>query len=265
MSNDERPLAGLRALIVGGSSGIGLATAHLLVRDGATVTLAARDENRLASARASFAPDARVLTISTDALSPADTQRAVEQACEGEQLDIAVTVPGGGSMKPVLSFEPDEFSAEVDRNVRPVFLLLKYAGGAMTSGGSIIAVSSTAAVFSSRYLASYCTGKAGVDHLVRVAADELGEVGIRVNAVRPGLTRTPGTAGMFSNDDILGRFIAGQAIDRHGEPPDIAAAIRYLAGPESSWVTGQHLTVDGGHTLRSFPDLGDLAKQRAGR
>ncbi|MEA2698414.1 MAG: hypothetical protein QOI66_2685, partial [Myxococcales bacterium] len=102
-----------------------------------------------------------------------------------------------------------------------------------------------------------------VDHLVRVAADELGEVGIRVNAVRPGLTRTPGTAGMFSSEEILGRFLAGQAIDRHGEPPDIAAAIRYLAGPESSWVTGQHLTVDGGHTLRSFPDLRDLASQRA--
>jgi NAD(P)-dependent dehydrogenase (short-subunit alcohol dehydrogenase family) len=263
MSSDERPLSGMRALIVGGSSGIGLATAQLLVRDGATVTLAARDEDRLAAARATFAPDDRVLTCSTDAMSTSDTQRAVDVASEGERLDIAVTVPGGGSMKPVLSFEPDQFSAEVDRNVRPVFLLLKYAGGAMTAGGSVVAVSSTAAVFSSRYLASYSTGKAAVDHLVRVAADELGEVGIRVNAVRPGLTRTPGTAGMFSSEEILGRFLAGQAIDRHGEPPDIAAAIRYLAGPESSWVTGQHLTVDGGHTLRSFPDLRDLASQRA--
>jgi NAD(P)-dependent dehydrogenase (short-subunit alcohol dehydrogenase family) len=254
----ERPLAGLRALVVGGSSGIGLATAQLLARDGATVTLAARDEDRLAAAKATFDPGDRVLTCSTDAMSTSDTQRAVEVASEGDRLDIAVTVPGGGSMKPVLSFEPDEFSAEVDRNVRPVFLLLKYAGGAMTAGGSVIAVSSTAAVFSTRYLASYSTGKAAMDQLVRVAADELGEQGIRVNAVRPGLTRTAGTAGMFSNDEILGRFLAGQPINRHGEPPDIAAAIRYLAGPESSWVTGQHLTVDGGHTLRSFPDLGDL-------
>jgi NAD(P)-dependent dehydrogenase (short-subunit alcohol dehydrogenase family) len=254
----EGPLSGLRALIVGGSSGIGLATAQLLARDGATVTLAARDPDRLAAARATFEPDDRVLTCSTDAMSTSDSQRAVEVASEGERLDIAVTVPGGGSMKPVLSFEPDEFSAEVDRNVRPVFLLLKYAGGAMTGGGSVVAVSSTAAAFSTRYLASYSTGKAAMDQLVKVAADELGERGIRVNSVRPGLTRTAGTAGMFANDNILGRFLAGQAIGRHGEPPDIAAAIRYLAGPESSWVTGQHLTVDGGHTLRSFPDLGDL-------
>ena len=113
MSSDERPLAGLRALIVGGSSGIGLATAHVLVRDGATVTLAARSEERLAAARATFGPDAPVHTVSTEALSTSDTQRAVEVASEGERLDIAVTVPGGGSMKPVLSFEPDEFSAEV--------------------------------------------------------------------------------------------------------------------------------------------------------
>jgi NAD(P)-dependent dehydrogenase (short-subunit alcohol dehydrogenase family) len=255
----EGPLSGLRALIVGGSSGIGLATAQLLARDGATVTLAARDPDRLAAARATFEPDDHVLTCSTDAMSTSDTQRAVEVASEGERLDIAVTVPGGGSMKPVLSFEPDEFSAEVDRNVRPVFLLLKYAGGAMTDGGSVVAVSSTAAAFSTRYLASYSTGKAAMDQLVKVAADELGERGIRVNSVRPGLTRTAGTAGMFANDNILGRFLAGPALGRHGEPPDIAAAIRYLAGPESSWVTGQHLTVDGGHTLRSFPDLGDLA------
>jgi NAD(P)-dependent dehydrogenase (short-subunit alcohol dehydrogenase family) len=254
----ERPLEGLRALIVGGSSGIGLATAQLLASDGATVTLAARDEARLAGAAATFEPWQRVLTVSTDAMSTPDTERAVEVASEGDRLDIAVTVPGGGSMMPVLSYEPDTFSAEVDRNVRPVFLLLKYAGGAMTAGGSIVAVSSTAAVFSTRYLASYSTGKAAMDQLVKVAADELGEVGIRVNSVRPGLTRTAGTAGMFSSEDIRRRFLDGQAIPRHGEPPDIAAAIRYLAGPESSWVTGQHLTVDGGHTLRAFPDLGDL-------
>jgi NAD(P)-dependent dehydrogenase (short-subunit alcohol dehydrogenase family) len=169
-------------------------------------------------------------------------------------------VPGGGTMTSVLSYDDDAFSEEVDRNVRPVFLLIKYAAAAMTAGGSIVGVSSTAAAFSTRYLASYSTGKAAMDQLIRVAADELGERGIRVNSVRPGLTRTAGTTGMFSSDDIRGRFLAGQAIDRHGEPEDIAEAIRYLAGPESSWVTGQHLAVDGGHTLRAFPDLRDLSR-----
>lgn len=258
MTNQK--LAGYRALIVGGSSGIGLATAHALVRDGAAVTLAARDEQRLATARATFAADDPVRTCSTDCMSGGDIRRAVEVAAGGERLDIAATVPGGGTMTSVLSYDDDAFSEEVDRNVRPVFLLIKYAAAAMTAGGSIVGVSSTAAAFSTRYLASYSTGKAAMDQLIRVAADELGERGIRVNSVRPGLTRTAGTTGMFSSDDIRGRFLAGQAIERHGEPEDIAEAIRYLAGPESSWVTGQHLAVDGGHTLRAFPDLRDLSR-----
>ncbi len=260
MSEAGQALQGLRALIVGGSSGIGLAAAQFLARDGATVTLAARDEERLEAARATFGADANVLTCPMDCLSEDDTRGAVEVASEGERLDIAVTVPGGGSFMPVLSYDCDAFSAEVDRNVRPVFLLLKFAVPAMKAGGSVVAVSSTAAAFSTRYLASYSTGKAAVDALVRVAADELGERGVRVNSVRPGLTRTSSTTGMFSSEDTLGRFLAGQPLARHGEPPDIAGAIRYLAGPESSWVTGQHLAVDGGHTLRAFPDLGFLIR-----
>ena len=86
----------------------------------------------------------------------------------------------------VLDYEPDQFTAEVDKNVFPVFTLLKFAGRKMTGGGSFVAVSSTAAVFSTRGLASYRAGKAAVDALVDVAADELGEEGIRVNSVRPG-------------------------------------------------------------------------------
>ena len=131
-----------------------------------------------------------------------------------------------------------------------------------------MAISSTAAVFSTKYLASYAAGKAAVDQLVRVAANELGELGVRVNSVQPGMTRTPGTARAFDNPEMMAAFLAEQPIGRHGEVEDIAQAVRYFAGPESSWVTGQLLTVDGGNTLRSFidyrnliplPDQGDLA------
>jgi hypothetical protein len=98
------------------------------------------------------------------------------------------------------------------------------------------------------------TGKAAVDQLVKVAANELGEYGIRVNSVRPGFTETPTTARSLENKPMMAEFLAGQSIARHGQVPDIAQAIRYMAGPESSWTTGQLLTVDGGHTLRAFPD-----------
>jgi NAD(P)-dependent dehydrogenase (short-subunit alcohol dehydrogenase family) len=153
----------------------------------------------------------------------------------------------------------------VAQNVRPQFLVLKYAGLAMvrSGGGSIVAISSTAAVMSSPYLSAYCAGKAAVDQMVRVAADELGELRVRVNAVRPGLTRTAATGGLFE-PPFFERFMAEQPLQHGGEAEDIARAVRFLAGPESSWITGQCLSVDGGHTIRKFPDLTDLARRIAG-
>jgi NAD(P)-dependent dehydrogenase (short-subunit alcohol dehydrogenase family) len=249
-------LDGTRALVIGGSSGIGLAAARLLAADGCRVTIAGRDEQRLVDALRTLAAEGlEVHPCPCDTMRAMDVADAVAIAADGDSLEIAVTVPGGGTPARVVDYDPDQFSEEVDRNVRPVFLLVKYAVPAMPPGGSIVAVSSTAAAFSTKGLASYKAGKAAVDALVEVAADELGEEGIRVNSVRPGLTRTASTAGLFGNDEMMARFLANQPIARGGEADDIAQAIRYLAGPESSWVTGQHLTVDGGHTLRSFPDM----------
>jgi NAD(P)-dependent dehydrogenase (short-subunit alcohol dehydrogenase family) len=255
-------LRGQHAVVVGGGSGIGLATARLLARDGAMVTLAGRTESKLRQAAASIAADGGAArTAVCDGMDGPSVRSAVETAADDEgRVHIAVVVPGGGSIMPVLLYGDDQFSAEVDRNVRPVYLLLKHAGQAMirAGGGSFVAISSTAAVFSARYLASYAAGKAAVDQLVRVAADELGAYGVRVNGVRPGLTRTPTTEATFRHEPMMEAFLAQQPIGRHGEADDIARAVRYLAGPESSWVTGQLITVDGGNTLRSFVDYAKL-------
>lgn len=254
-------LEGQRAIVVGGGSGIGLGTARLLARDGAQVTLAGRTEEKLRDAAAGLAREGlEVGWVRCDGLVGDDVRAAVDAASDEERrLHIAVVVPGGGSLGPVLLYGDDQFSQEVDQNVRPVYLLLKYAGQAMlrAGSGSFVAVSSTAAAFSARYLASYSAGKAAVDQLVKVAADELGEYGVRVNAVRPGFTETPTTARSLQHTEMMAGFLAGQPIARHGAVDDIAQAIRYLAGPEASWTTGQLLTVDGGHTLRAFVDYRD--------
>ncbi|RBY84359.1 SDR family NAD(P)-dependent oxidoreductase [Blastococcus sp. TF02A-26] len=256
------PLAGRRAIVVGGGSGLGLAGARLLARDGATVTLAGRTAATLEAAREGLAGEGlEVGTVVCDAMDAGSVRAAVAAAADDEgALHIAVVVPGTARTSSVLLYGDDDFSADVDGNVRPVFLLLKYAGQAMlrAGGGSFVAISSTAAAFSARYLAGYSAGKAAVDQLVRVAADELGRYGVRVNSVRPGMTRTPSTARSFANEPLMAAFLAEQPIARHGEPDDVAAAIRYFAGPESSWTTGQLLAVDGGNTLRSFVDYEGL-------
>lgn len=264
------PLSGKRALIVGASSGIGRASAEKMLQDGAIVTLAARTESALRETADSLGEVAkrgggRVAWITCDALDGTSVRAAVERASEGGGLDMAVAIPGGGNYCPVLAYDDDRFDDEVAQNVRPQFLVLKYAGLAMvrSGGGSIVAISSTAAIMSSPYLSAYCAGKAAVDQLVRVAADELGELRVRVNSVRPGLTLTAATGGLFK-PPIFDKFLAEQPLKRGGQVEDIANAVRFLAGPESSWITGQCLTVDGGHTIRKFPDLTDLARQIAG-
>jgi NAD(P)-dependent dehydrogenase (short-subunit alcohol dehydrogenase family) len=255
-------LAGQRAVVVGGGSGIGLGSARVLARDGALVTIVGRTEQKLVDAATTLAGEGLdVAHCVCDALDGASVRDAVDAASDDERrLQIAVVVPGGGGITPVLLFDDDEFSQQVDNNVRPVFLFLKYAGQAMLrgGGGSFVAISSTAAVFSAKYLASYSAGKAAVDQLVRVAANELGPLGIRVNSVQPGMTQTPATEVAFRNEKMMAAFLAEQPIQRHGQVEDIAQAVRYFAGPESSWVTGQLLTVDGGNTLRSFIDYQTL-------
>jgi NAD(P)-dependent dehydrogenase (short-subunit alcohol dehydrogenase family) len=255
-------LKGQRAIIVGGSSGIGLGSARLMARDGAEVTITARHEEKLKKAQADLAKEGlKVAYAVCDAMSATDVRAAVKAASDQQGcLHIAVVVPGAGDFKPVLMYGDDEFSQLVDGNIRPVYLLLKHAGNAMMRAGfgSFVAISSTAAVFSSRYLAPYSAGKAAVDMLVRVAADELGEYKIRVNSVQPGMTRTATTEGAFANGEMMDAFLAQQAIKRGGEVNDIAQAVRYFAGPESSWTTGQLLAVDGGHTLRAFVDYRDF-------
>lgn len=255
-------LAGSRAIVIGGGSGIGLGSARRLARDGAIVTIAGRTEAKLHDAAAQAAADGLTLhPVVCDALDSDSVRTAVEEASDDEgRLDIAVVVPGAGAIKPVLLFESDEFSRGIDGNVRPVFNLLKWAGHAMVrnGSGSFVAISSSAAVFSTRYLAPYSAGKAAVDQLVRVAADELGELDIRVNSVQPGMTRTATTEQFFGNPQMMSAFLDGQPLKRHGAVDDIAEAVRYFAGPESSWVTGQLLTVDGGHTLRAFVDYAEL-------
>jgi NAD(P)-dependent dehydrogenase (short-subunit alcohol dehydrogenase family) len=182
------------------------------------------------------------------------------------RLDAAVAIAGGGPLAPVLRYDVATLERTMRHNVTSFYLVLKHAGSLMvrTGGGSIVAVSSMQATEPAPMFAAYCAAKAGLEMLVRCAAEELGAHRVRVNAVRPGLTRTDATVGMFADDGVMEAYRVQQPIERPGEPEDVAEAIRYFCGPESSWTTGQCLAVDGGTSLRRFPDLSDWYRARIG-
>src|SRR5262245_49617988 len=259
MSNATLVLEGKFALVTGGGSGIGLACARHLLRDGATVTIAGRSEDRLGKAAAALRPDvprgAEVRTAVCDVADETAVQAAVERAASSGRLDIAVANAGGGAVGSVVRMSLDEWRYTVDLNLAGTFLTVKHAAQAMTDGGAIVAISSIAGTLTHRFMSAYCASKAGVEMLVRCAADELGALGIRVNAVRPGLVPTDLAAPLATNDAVVADYLDQMPLGRLGTTDDVAEAVRWLAGPESSWVTGQCIAIDGGHTLRRGPRI----------
>jgi 7-alpha-hydroxysteroid dehydrogenase len=264
---NEQALAGRSALITGGGSGIGLGCAARLLADGAAVTITGRSEDTLRAAAAELdatAPaGASVRWVAADVSDEATVVQSVAAACEATGgLDIAVASAGTGSVGPVTSFPLEEWHRVIDTNLTGAFLTIKHAGAAMqrSGGGSIVAISSIAAPLSHAFMAAYCVSKAGLDMLVKVAADELGRCGVRVNSVRPGLVQTQLGDHLIGDEAVLDDYLAQMPISRVGTVDDVAAAVRYLAGPESSWGTGQWFGVDGGHTLRRGPNVEHWAR-----
>jgi NAD(P)-dependent dehydrogenase (short-subunit alcohol dehydrogenase family) len=256
------PLAGQVAMITGGGSSIGYASARHLLRDGASVLIVGRDVAKLQRATRTLQDESaveRVGWMAADVTVESQIEAAFARAADlPGTLSICVASAGGAVPTPLPHGDTDAFRAVVDLNLVGVYLTIKHAADVMIrerTAGSCIAISSTSAVVTIPGLAAYCASKAAVDMLVRVAADELGEHGIRVNAVRPGLTKREARSPIFGDPELLGSFVRGTPLGRTGVPDDTAAAVRFLAGPESSWITGQCLTIDGGSTLRGRPDL----------
>lgn len=253
------PLAGKTAVVTGGSGGIGTACARALVADGARVLIMGRREEALNASRSRIVdnfPDAQVATYAGDATSEKDVGGAIAKAyAMADRLDILVPAVGGGGFGPFLSIGVEDLRRDLDLNITTAFIAMQLGARLMKEGGSIVCISSTAAILPFPALATYCASKAGLEGLILTVADELGALGIRVNAVRPGLTRSDATTDMFANPAVIDRFLEQTPLRRTGEPEDIAAAVAYLASPAASWVTGQSFAVDGGQELRRNPDL----------
>jgi NAD(P)-dependent dehydrogenase (short-subunit alcohol dehydrogenase family) len=263
-------IQGFATLVTGGGSGIGEAAAAQLAADGAHVTICGRTEEKLVSAveriSAGAADGVTVQHIVADVTSEPDVEAAVSAAASiTGRLDGLFACAGGSTgMGPLATAELDAIRSTMELNYIGTFLCLKHGGQQMAKqggGGSIVGCSSHAGHDSMRYLGGYGGAKAGLDHLCRVSADEMGRFGVRVNSVQPGIVATelmgPITGGGALLDDYLPQIPLG----RVGEPEEIAEMVRFLIGPESSWITGQAFAVDGGQNLRRGADYGTLLRE----
>lgn len=262
-------LSGQSALVTGGGSGIGLGCAKAFAADGASVTIMGRNNEKLIAAKAELeaiegAGDIRIFVGSV--ASEEDVAAAVESALVDGSLDIAVANAGTGGLAPIMATESASWDEVMQTNLNGTFYTVKHAARAMakSGGGSICAISSIAGVRTHRFMGSYCVSKAGIDMLVRNSADELGIANIRVNSVCPGLVETELASGLLNTEEVLNDYLDCMPISRHGVVEDIAGAVRFLCGPESSWITGVVLSVDGGHHLRRGPNVEPFSRMLYG-
>ena len=253
-------LDGKVALVTGGASGIGLSAAQAFVEAGARVVLADRNADGVSEAAREIGPNAAA--VGGDVTNEDDAAAMVD-ACVQHfgRLDIAFNNAGIGGFAPIQDYDLDAFRRVIDVCLTGVFLCIKHEAKqllAQGGGGSIINTASLNAMQATEGLSAYCSAKAGVAMLTKVAALELGRQGIRVNAIGPGLIRTPLTQGLRDVPGLEDAFVNEAPIGRIGEPADIAELALYLASDASSLMTGQTLFIDGGANINRYPPLFDF-------
>ncbi|HTJ99490.1 MAG TPA: SDR family oxidoreductase [Bordetella sp.] len=242
-----RPLAGKTAFVTGGARGIGAAIVERLARDGADVAFTYRGSAEAARALAAKieAEGGHALALQADAADP----QAVAQAVAGTvdrfgKVDVLVNNAGVLLLGPIETFSLEDFDRTLEVNVRAVFVASKAVLAHMPDGGRIINIGS---VNGDRMPfpggAAYAMSKSALQGLVRGMARDLGPRNITVNNVQPGPTDTD----MNPEEGEFAKMLHGlMALQRHGRPEEIAGMVAYLAGPDAGFVTGAHLTIDGG-------------------
>jgi len=249
MMMDKDMLLGKTALVTGGNSGIGLATAKLLMAQGASVMITGRDEVTLAAARDSLGHD--LLAERSDAGKLDDIDRLMAQVkARFGHLDVLVLNATGGSPVPIELMTEDQFDAMNNVAFKGVFFAIQRALPLLRPGASIVVTTSIANQVGAPGFSAYAACKAAARSLVRTASLELAPRGIRVNAVSPGPIDTPG----FGRWDVPREVVDAARADltqrsplqRFGTAEEVARAVLYLASPASSYVVGTELVVDGG-------------------
>jgi NAD(P)-dependent dehydrogenase (short-subunit alcohol dehydrogenase family) len=249
-------LEGKVAIITGGTSGIGRATAVMAAREGARVTITGRDEARGAAVveEIASAGDAGARFVRADVRDAADCERTAAVTLEAfGRIDVLFNNAGVYVANDTVGCSEDEWDAQVDTSLKGAFLMSKAVLPTMIAqgGGSIIHCSSGWGLVGGAKAVAYCAAKGGMVLMTKAQALDHGPQGIRVNAVCPGDTETPMEIEDARNqgivwEDYLVEISEGRPIPRIGQPDEVAAAVIFLASDEASFITGAALPVDGG-------------------
>jgi len=256
-------LTGLAVLVTGGGTGIGQGCAEELVADGAHVTICGRRKEVLEAAverittRISHGGSVR-FTVA-DVTDEASIAAAVTYAAErtGALNGCIANAGGGGVLYDYQDMDVQEFERVFRLNVLGTMLCIKHTLPHLISagGGSFVGMSSLAGHLTHPWMGAYPVSKAGIETMMRNAADENGCHRVRFNAVRPGFIATETMAGIPEDSDVYRSYINNTPMGDVGQPGDVGRLVRFLISPESQWITGQSIGVDGGHGLRRGPDF----------
>jgi NAD(P)-dependent dehydrogenase (short-subunit alcohol dehydrogenase family) len=249
------------AVVFGGTSGIGLATAHLLVKAGVRVAIAGRDADKGARAARSLGDHA--LYVRADVTSAGQVAAVIDDTvARWGRLDWAVNAAAlSDGFRPARTADitEDEWDRTIAADLKGVWLAMKAELPAMlrTGGGSIVNVSSVNGLSATPMSSAYCVAKHGLHGLSKTAAMEYAANNVRVNVVCPGAHMTPMLQGVFDHlspgepDKAAAMYRAVIPVGRIGDPAECARAIVWLLSDAASYVTGAVLTVDGGLSLRA--------------
>ncbi|WP_250469056.1 glucose 1-dehydrogenase [Caballeronia sp. GAFFF2] len=241
-------LANKIALVTGGSSGIGLASAQELAAEGATVFITGRRQAELDAAVAAIGAGATGIRADVSKLD--DLDRVFSEIRErAGRLDIVVANAGGGDMVPLSQIDEEHFDRIFGTNVKGLVFTVQKSLPLLVDGGSVVLMASTTGIQGTENFSVYSASKAAVRNFARSWILDLKDRGIRVNVVSPGPVRTPGLAGIVpegQQEGLYAHLASSVPLARLGEPREIGRAVVFLASADASFVNGAELFVDGG-------------------